>query len=308
MSAEKGQRLQPVSATPLDREFEAFIIDCQARSLSPRTIALYREKYAYWRNLFADMDVTDVASMKAIHVRQGMVTLEQTHNPGGVHVLYRVLKTFLRWLVAEDVIETNPIARVKPPKLSSEPLNPVPLHYVRAMMATCRRKTFRDLRDRSVLLCLLDTGCRASEFLALTLGDVNLTTGAVMVRQGKGGKFRTVFLGVKSRRELVRYLRRRHDPQPVDPLWTTDEGTPLKYQGLRKMVLRRAQLAGIPTPSLHSFRRAFALACLRNGVDLISLQRLMGHADLTVLHRYLAQVEGDLKAAHEKGGPVDNLL
>jgi site-specific recombinase XerD len=58
----------------------------------------------------------------------------------------------------------------------------------------------------------------------------------------------------------------------------------------------------------HAFRRAFALASLRGGMDVYSLQRLMGHADLSVLRRYLAQTEGDLQAAHQKAGPVDRLL
>ena len=58
----------------------------------------------------------------------------------------------------------------------------------------------------------------------------------------------------------------------------------------------------------HTSQRASPLACLRNGVDVYSLQRLMGHADLSVLRRCLAQTEGDLKRAHERGGPVDRLL
>lgn len=52
----------------------------------------------------------------------------------------------------------------------------------------------------------------------------------------------------------------------------------------------------------------FALTCLRAGMDVYSLQKLMGHSDLSVLRRYLQQTEADLKAAHEKAGPVDNLL
>ena len=54
-------------------------------------------------------------------------------------------------------------------------------------------------------------------------------------------------------------------------------------------------------------RRAFALVCLRNGVDLISLQRLLGHSDLSVTRRCLAQTEADLQQAHQEGGPVDRL-
>lgn len=61
-------------------------------------------------------------------------------------------------------------------------------------------------------------------------------------------------------------------------------------------------------PSLHSLRRAFALTCLWSGMDMRSLQKLVGHGDLSVLRRYLQQTEADLRAAHEKAGPVDNLL
>ena len=72
------------------------------------------------------------------------------------------------------------------------------------------------------------------------------------------------------------------------------------------MVVRRAKRAGVNPPSLHSFRRFFALQCLRNGMDIFTLQKAMGHADLTVLRRYLAQTSEDVQAAHRIAGPVDN--
>ena len=106
----------------------------------------------------------------------------------------------------------------------------------------------------------------------------------------------------------MRYMRHRQDVGPSTPLWVTVRGTRLTYSGLRQIVRRRATKAGVPVPSLHSFRRAFALYALRNGADIYSLQRLMGHSDLTVLRRYLKQTEADLQEAHRKAGPVDNLL
>jgi integrase/recombinase XerD len=59
---------------------------------------------------------------------------------------------------------------------------------------------------------------------------------------------------------------------------------------------------------LHDFRWAFALNMLRNGCDLITLSRLMGHADLQVLKRYLAQTEEDLWIAYQKASPAEMLL
>jgi site-specific recombinase XerD len=153
----------------------------------------------------------------------------------------------------------------------------------------------------------LDTGARAQEFLNLNLEDVELATGSVLIRQGKGHKPRMVFLGRKSIRAIRAYYRFRRDTNPA--LWVSVHGERVTYAALRCLLRRRAQLAAlkdIPTP--HDFRRAFALIMLRNGVDIFALQKLMGHSDLQVLRRYLAQTDQDIQTAHMRGSPVDKNL
>ncbi len=68
---------------------------------------------------------------------------------------------------------------------------------------------------------------------------------------------------------------------------------------------RLAVLAVLKDPPLHSIRRSFALNFLRNGGDLLSLQRIMGHADMTLLRRYARQNTDDLRAVHAGVSPVD---
>lgn len=194
--------------------------------------------------------------------------------------------------------------KVKPPKVPFHPLPGVAIDDVKKLIATC--STTLALRDKAILLCLLDTGARASEFLDLNLKDVDLTAGAVRIEHGKGDKSRTVFLGSISRRALRKYLKEREDLRPNSPLWTTDEGERLKFSGLRQVIERRASAAGIQTPGLHDFRRSFAITMLRNGVDLQTISRLLGHASLSVTERYLAQETNDLAEGHRKGSPVDN--
>jgi integrase/recombinase XerC len=309
-ATDKRQRLFTVlSRSELGGAIDAFLVDCQARALSARTVALYREKlraverFAQAHNLSALQDLTPD------WLRRFLVQLtEHGHNPGGVHVHYRTVRTFLRWAWQEyDLPEPVPIARVRAPKVPQLQLAPVPIPDLRAMLSTCDR-SFVGERDRAILLSLLDTGARSSEFLALDVQDVNMSTGAVLIRHGKGGKHRVVFLGAKARRALLRYLRRRRG-EASGALWVSVQtGGRLQYHALRRAIARRAKMAGVPAPSLHSFRRAFALACLRGGMDVYSLQKLMGHADLSVLRRYLAQTEADLQEAHQRAGPVDNLL
>ena len=292
------------------RDMAAFLVDRQARGHSPGTVQFYKKKLAYWRRMFTDYGVADVPTITPTHIRRGLLTLtDEGHNAGGVHACWRALRTFLRWYEDEEEPDNwrNPISKVKLPAPKENPLPPVALPDLGAMLATCTGKTLPNLRDKAVLLALLDTGCRASEFVALDVIDLDTTSGAVAVQRGKGGKSRTVFLGAKSRRAVLSYLRKRRHPE-AGPLWVTVTGGRLTYSGLRQIVRRRAVAADVPMPSLHSFRRAFALACLRNGVGLVSLQRMLGHADLSVIRRYLAQTTEDLQEAHRKGGPVDRLL
>jgi site-specific recombinase XerD len=138
----------------------------------------------------------------------------------------------------------------------------------------------------------------------MKLEDFNRFTGEILIRHGKGGKYRYVFLGKTSRHATRAYLNVRVDSS--NSLWVTHQGEQLTYCGLREIIRRRSIKANIKPPSLHSFRRAFAINMLRSGVDIFSLQKLMGHADLQVLRRYLAQMTEDIAQAHRIGSPVDN--
>lgn len=303
--------LQLLRPCPLDGELLEFAIDRQARNLTPKTLKWYQQSLDAFRAFCVAEGVTCLADVTASHLRRFLVHLqERGHNPGGVKNIYGAVKALLNWYAEEDAPDgwRNPTRKVKTPRVPEQPLEPVNLADLQAMLATCERRTFYGERDRALLLFLLDTGVRHAELWALNVGDVDMNTGSVLVRSGKGRKPRVTFAGPKTRQALARYLRHRENLGDAAPLWATRNGGRLSYQGIREVLRRRAERAGMSEPSLHSFRRGFAIASLRAGMDLVSLQRLLGHSDLSVIRRYLAQTEADLRAAHEQAGPVDNLL
>jgi site-specific recombinase XerD len=238
-----------------------------------------------------------------------MVSLQQAgHTPGGQHAFFRAVRAFLNWLEQEGELSANPVRRFGPPSVPEQLLDRMSLDDVRAMLGACDRRTELGCRDRALILALLDTGARAGEMIALNMEDVDLRTGTVLIHYGKGRKPRATFLGARSQRAMIRYLRYLRTATTGDPLWSTDDGKRLSYSGLRDILRRRAGAAGVPAPTLHSFRRGFAIRSLRNGADVYSLQRLLGHSSLQVLRRYLKQTREDLQEAHRRTGPVDNLL
>ena len=86
-------------------------------------------------------------------------------------------------------------------------------------------------------------------------------------------------------------------------LWVTHlrfDSKRLKYDSIRAIMTRRAKQADVEAPSLQDFRRAFALAMLRNGTDIFTLAKLMGHKGITVLQRYLRETCQDTEIAHRQ--------
>ena len=293
-------------STHLETWLEAFLLDRKSQNMSSHTIQFYRAELQRFAGFAESQVITDVMQITPNTIRAFLAWLEETgHNPGGRHAAYRALKAFLRWFESEVEPDNwkNPVNKIKPPKLAQDVLEPAALEDIGALLKVCGADLL-GARDRAIFLFLLDTGARANEALSVDVEDVDLVTGAVMIRMGKGRKSRTVFLGQKSRKALRAYLKGRRDNCAA--LFASDDGKRLAYGGLRGIVTRRASQAGIDPPELHSFRRAFAINMLRAGVDVYSLQELMGHADLQVLRRYLKLTSVDLRAAHVKGSPADN--
>jgi site-specific recombinase XerD len=173
------------------------------------------------------------------------------------------------------------------------------------MIGACERTRY-GLRNKTILLMLIDTGIRVSELCSLNVEDVCIETGEVTIRHGKGDKPRSVFLGVKTRRELVKYLRiiQRNDNAPLFLGKTSLER--ITRRGVASMLEAVAKTACVPIPTPHDFRRAFTRSALEN-MDVITVSRLLGHSSTQVVWRYFYQQNDDLRRAHEKASPADKL-
>jgi integrase/recombinase XerD len=152
---------------------------------------------------------------------------------------------------------------------------------------------------------LLDSGLRASELASLCYGDYEAKLGRLHVRQGKGGKDRHVFLGATGRRLLWRYLATRKNIRPTEPLFATRDLTPLNRNSLLLLIKRIAMRAEVSDAGLHRFRHTFAINFLRNGGNVLELQRMLGHEKLDTLNIYVRLAQSDLSNAQRIASPAD---
>jgi len=228
---------------------EAFLIDRKASGVATGTLRFYRQKIKLFSDYCDAQAVKHVGQINPSFLRQYLLYLEEYgHNAGGRHAAFRLIRAFFLWY--EDEVEpegwSNPIRKVKAPKVPVEPLEPVSFETVTQMIKACPHNTFTGDRDVAILLCLLDTGARASEFLSINLEDINQVRGDILIRQGKGRKPRTVYIGKLSKRALRRYLK--HHREDSAALWVTHPrfgSERLGYDGLRGILTRRVQEAGV---------------------------------------------------------------
>jgi integrase/recombinase XerD len=289
------------------QEIDFYLIDCESRGLSKYTIINYRQELKPVLVFLESIGVYQVIDIKPEHLRECFVHIAIKRNAGGLNSIYRALRAFLNWWGLETEIKDwkNPLSRIKPPKIHNEPIKGASLEDIKKMVSSCEEDQFGK-RDKVLLLTLLDTAARASEFCQIKVKDLDIKSGNILLRVCKNGKSRIVYVGKKTLRELIRYLRIAN-LKPEDPLFPNDRGEHLTRSGLYQLLKRRSIKAGVPIQSPHDFRRACALSLLRNSIDPISVSRILGHSDLRITLLYLAQVSDDLEKAMKKGSPVDSM-
>lgn len=267
------------------------------------TVANYQR---FLRQTCATLGDPDLTEITPARLRAYLAEQAESKSSATVQVYWKVLRSFFKW-ASVDLDLDNPATSIPAPKVSSKEIQPFSQDDVTKLLRACKTR-----RDKALVPLLLDTGLRISEACRLTIRDVNLETGTVTVIPFGGGRKsrgRQVYLGKSSRRALWTYLASRPDRgDPGAPLLATLNGKPLNRDSSRGILDRIAARAGVEGCHPHRFRHTFAIFYLRNGGDVFSLQRLLGHASLEMVRRYLALADSDLEQAHRRASPVDRLM
>ena len=291
----------------LEDAFHLWLESMQARGLSPKSLTGYASEVGQFvRFLREPLNLTDLDAVQPHHIRKWLIYRQQ-HGVSNaqLHNDYRKPLTFWNWCLRESLTTNNPFAKVEKPKLQPTLKPALTPDEVEQILQACDGKDWLRLRDKALILLLLDTGLRIHEAHNLTVADAQRET--VLIR-GKGGKQRVVFLSAEVRLAIRRYLKACPYPLQEDsPLWQGANGA-LTLWGIMEVVEKIGKRAELPKPlGAHTFRRTFATWSLRSGIDLEQLRQLMGHSDYTVLRQYLSLVEADLKQAHQQHSPLNNL-
>jgi integrase/recombinase XerD len=301
-----------------------FLIDCEIRGLTNETISFYRKKLGVFMHKLDEVcHISELESVKIAHLRQFVQLLMNTKSgennprtptqdkllsPFTVRGYVRAIKVFFSWCVMEELLETNPSARLVQPKAPDYLIPTFTVEHIETMLATCNTKTADGFRDYVLLLVLLDTGMRISELCGLRLDDVHDRYVKVF---GKGRKEREIGLHPEVGKLLWRYVNKYRPIVPDETaLFLGRTGEPLRVGGVKSLLQRVKKASGIEgvRVSAHTFRHTFAKFYLQRGGEVFKLSREMGHSTVQVTEIYLKDYRSsEARKEHITYSPIGEL-
>jgi integrase/recombinase XerD len=307
---------------------KGYIISRTADSYSKNTLNGYATHFSQFITFLGDVEIDTVTS---IDVQRFFAWLRTDYKPvrmsGDTSPLrettirnaWCAVRSLFTFASKELGIE-RPDTTVKMPKVSYPEITPFAQDEINAMLKAAehfssvfngkpytRRRPSAD-RDTALILLLLDTGLRVSECCRLTIRDINIETGEVYVSpmgSGRKTKSRRIYFGKSARKALWRYIAKKDNPYPDDPLFMSVDNKPMNRGSIRQLLVKIGNRAGVRDVYPHRFRHTFAIEFLRSGGDVFTLQRFLGHSTLEMVRHYLALADSDSEDAHRRASPAD---
>ena len=253
---------------------DEFIFHCQCRNLSPKTIANYTKQIGYLlRYLNQEHQITHIDDVEPRHIKAFLLNMSKTdHTANYVNDLLKAFKVFFRYAYNEgytETILTDKIHNMKKPKViirtfSEQELKNMSNYY--------KGHDYLTIRNKVIILLLIDTGIRLSELTHLTAAQIKHD---YIIIRGKGNKERVVPKSPLLSKWLIKYLAVREGYFAYrvipDNIFLSKNAKPLTSSMIDRIVKEAGAACGVSSDirvSAHTFRHTYAQFQLRAGVDL----------------------------------------
>ena len=264
----------------------------------------------------AEVRAVAVGDINHHHIHAFLSMLYRHHKKSSIGRKLSAIKSFLRFLLREGVIERDPTLHIGSPKKDQPLPTYLPVDDMFRLLDAPPLDTPTGLRDRAILEVLYSCGLRVSELVGLNWNEIDANLEVVRVK-GKGNKERIVPIGRKALEALDRYRahlsalvvpKRRHSLSATSsaslPVFLNTRGERLTTRSVARLVAGYARDCGIALKtSPHALRHTFATHLLDAGADLRAIQELLGHSSLSTTQKYTHVNLDRLMQVYDKAHP-----
>lgn len=294
---------------------EEFKLECELRRLTPRTIkGYYNSSLQFLTWLEKQQDIIELEEIRTTHIKMYMQYLiKKNLSPSYINSVLRCIRAYFRYAVEEDYLRLNPAEKINWQRQGKVLINTFTDEEVRALLNVFDFSTYLSARNKLVLAIAFDTGARNSEICDILEKDIRDN---VILLHGKGNKERHVPLTPYLKRAILKYRRIKDvyfedKTAPYKNLLLSRTGRPLTKEAIEHIFNQAALQVEIREEircSPHTARHYFAQTHLRNGLDVYSVSRLLGHENINITKRYLQSLQdSSIVEMAVKTSPLRNL-
>jgi integrase/recombinase XerD len=274
------------------------------KGLAQNTVAAYRNDIKKFQKFLVEID-RDITTIKKSDLISYFNYLRDSGNQTPtIARSIASLRGLCLFLLAEGILAEDLFENLNSPKGWKHLPDILGIEEVLALIERPQKGRF-SLRDRAMFELMYSSGLRASEIVNLKLNDINFEAGFITV-MGKGSKERVIPVNDRAMDSIKKYteglrpllLKRKTTPN----LFLAKGGNPLTRQRLWQLIkLYSKELSKSISP--HTLRHCFASHLLDGGADLRSLQKMLGHADISTTQIYTKVTHERLKKVHKTYHP-----
>lgn len=211
------------------------------------------------------------------------------------------LKSFFEYLIDEKIISKSPVVSIHSPKYIKKLPVFLTNEEIKKLITFPNIKSFKGSRDIAILELLFSSGIKVSELINIKVTDISLCTSIIYIKHGVE---RIVSIGEVARTSIENYLsnfREKKVKDGCDFLFVNINGNPLSRQGVWKMLKYYSNKLNINKDiSPQVLRNSFAIRLLNNGVDITSIQEMMGNKNLNAMQKYMKAIGQKSLDSYEK--------
>ena len=272
---------------------DEFSFHCQSRKLSPRTIKNYTKQLDYlFRFLQEEKKTVHIEDVTSKDIKEFLVKMSKLGRSANyVNDLLKAYKVFFKYAFEEGYAEENLTKKVKNAKKPKVIIRTFTERELKKMSNFYQGHDYLTIRNKVIMMMLIDTGIRLSELTGLTEEQIKFD---YIIIHGKGNKERVVPKSPLLSKWLIKYLavRKSYFAYRVVPdnIFLSKNGKPLTNTMIDRIVKDAGKGCDVSSDirvSAHTFRHTYAQFQLRAGLDLYSLSRLLGHENITITQTYL---------------------
>jgi len=227
----------------------------------------------------SDITIKDIKSFIANYHRKGL-------SEKSTHRLLSAARSFLHYLDHEKIIKDNPAIYVTAPKAPQKLPKTLDTDQM-AQLLSHDRNDFFEVRDFCMLELTYGSGLRLAELASVKINDVNRSDGMLLVK-GKGSKERIIPVGSKSKIAIDDWLKLRQELglNTCDYLFITQKDTVISHRSIQLRFAKWSEKHSNRHVHPHMLRHAFASHILESSSDLLAVQELLGHSDISSTQIY----------------------